>query len=143
MGRIVAAAASKHLTPLTLELGGKSPVIVDSTAEVDIAAKRILWGKINNAGQLCVSPDHVLAERSIIPSLVEALKRHYASFFPEGALKTESYSRIISDSHFERLIDLIERTKGEIVLGGKNDGKRGIEPTVVTNVAKDDVLLQE
>lgn len=146
MARIVAAAASKHLTPLTLELGGKSPVLVDSTADISVAAKRILWGKICNSGQICVAPDYVLAERSIIPALVESLKHHYASFFPEGALASKSYGRIVSDSHFERLKDLIIKTKGEIVLGGKweqTKGKRGIEPTVVINVMEDDVLLQE
>jgi aldehyde dehydrogenase (NAD+) len=145
VARIVAAAAAKHLTPLSLELGGKSPVLVDSTADISIAAKRILWGKINNSGQLCVAPDYILAERSIIPALIESLKDHYASFFPDGALASESYSRIVSDSHLGRLVDLIKNTKGEIVLGGKweqSEGRRGMEPTVVINVTRDDVLLQ-
>ena len=146
MGRIVAAAAAKHLTPLTLELGGKSPVLVDSTAQISIAAKRILWGKISNSGQICIAPDYVIAERSIIPALVESLKYHYASFYPEGALESKSYSRIISEAHFERLKALIKTTTGEIVLGGKweeTEGRRGIEPTVVVNITRDDVLLQE
>lgn len=146
VARIVSTAAAKHLTPLTLELGGQSPVIVDSTADISLAAKRILWGKINNAGQICVAPDYILAQSSIVPSLVAAFKEHYDMFFPEGALASTSYSRIVSDTHFARLKNLLGSTSGKIVTGGKWDsesGKRGFEPTVVTDVAVGDSLLEE
>lgn len=146
VGRIISAAAAKHLTPVTLELGGKSPVIIDSTADISISAKRVLWGKINNSGQICVAPDYILAERSIVDALVEALKAHYHSFYPEGALKSDSYGSIVSDYHFERLKGLLRRTKGKIVVGGKWDeepGKRGFEPTIVVDVKPGDSLLEE
>ena len=143
VARIVSAAAAKHLTPLTLELGGKSPVIVDSTADISLAAKRILWGKINNAGQICVAPDYILAESSIVPSLIAAFKEHYDAFFPEGPLASPSYSRIVSEIHFTRLKNLLGSTGGKIVTGGKWDAERGFEPTVVTGVTVGDSLLEE
>ncbi|KAH9486012.1 Aldehyde dehydrogenase family 3 member I1, chloroplastic [Psilocybe cubensis] len=146
VARIIAAAAAKHLTPLTLELGGKSPVIVDSTADISISAKRILWGKINNSGQICVAPDYVLAEKAIVPQLIEAFKQHYRAFYPDGALNSNSFSRIVSDAHFERLKGLLKRTNGKIVFGGKweeGEGKRGFEPTLVVDVKEGDALLEE
>ncbi|KAF8166014.1 aldehyde dehydrogenase [Crassisporium funariophilum] len=145
VARIISSAAAKHLTPLTLELGGKSPVIVDATADVSIAAKRILWGKTNNAGQICVAPDYILAHSSIIPALENALKEHYKAFYPDGALASESYSRVVSDQHFARLKGVLGRTDGKIVMGGQweEGGKRGFEPTVVTGVKANDALLEE
>ncbi|KAF8801541.1 NADP-aldehyde dehydrogenase [Phlegmacium glaucopus] len=146
VARIVSTAAAKHLTPLTLELGGKSPVIVDSTADIFLTAKRILWGKINNAGQICVAPDYILAQSSIVPSLIIAFKEHYDAFFPEGALASASYSRIISETHFARLKDILGRTNGKIVTGGNwenEGGKLVFEPTVVTGVTVGDSLLDE
>ncbi|KAF8961613.1 NADP-aldehyde dehydrogenase [Flammula alnicola] len=134
VARIISAAAAKHLTPLTLELGGKSPVIVDSTADISVAAKRILWGKINNCGQLCVTPDFVLAEKSIMPALVEAFAAHLKTFYPEGAHESKSYGRIVSDEHFKRLKGLLSNTKGRIAAGGKLvQGERFMEPTVVVD----------
>lgn len=146
VARIVSTAAAKHLTPLTLELGGKCPVIVDSTADISLAAKRILWGKMNNAGQICVAPDYIVAQSSIVPSLITAFKEHYAAFFPEGPLASTSYSGIISEIHFTRLKALLERTTGKIVTGGKwenGDGNRRFEPTVVTDITPEDSLLEE
>ncbi|KAF4619978.1 hypothetical protein D9613_004641 [Agrocybe pediades] len=145
VARIISAAAAKHLTPLTLELGGKSPVIVDSSADISLTAKRILWGKINNSGQICVSPDYILAEKAVVPSLVAAFKEHYKAFFPDGALASDSYSRIVSDQHFERLKSILGRTHGKVALGGKweEGGKRGIEPTVITDIKEDDAVLED
>ena len=149
IARIISAAAAKHLTPVTLELGGKSPVLVDSTADIAVSAKRILWGKINNAGQVCVAPDYVLADASIVAPLVEALKQTLDAFYPNGALSgtsQASFSRIVSDAHAKRLKGLLERTKGTIVTGGKwgiIDGKHGLEPTIVTGVQPGDALLEE
>lgn len=121
-------------------------MIVDSTADITISAKRILWGKINNSGQICVAPDYILAERSIIPRLVDSFKEHYQAFYPQGALVSNCYSRIVSDAHFARLKGLLGRTQGKIVLGGKweeGEGKRGFEPTVVVDVKEGDALLEE
>jgi len=143
IARIIAAAAAKHLTPLTLELGGKSPVIVDGTFDISLAAKRILWGKINNAGQICVAPDYVLVVREKQEELIEAFKTACELFYPEGALNSTSISRIVSDLHFKRVKGLLEQTKGEIVFGGKTNEKRGFEPTIVKNVVEGDVLLEE
>lgn len=103
---------------------------------------------MNNAGQACVAADYVLAEKSIIPHLVEALKAAYYSFFPDegGALKSDSYGRIVSDLHFERLKGVLGRTNGRVVFGGNWDegpGQRGFEPTIVVDVKPGDALLQE
>ncbi|KAG5636061.1 hypothetical protein H0H81_009232 [Sphagnurus paluster] len=143
VARIIAAAAAKHLTPLTLELGGKSPVIIDGTFDIGLAAKRLLWGKINNAGQICIAPDFVLVLRDRQEELVNALKAAYDTFYPEGALNSISFGRIISDLHFNRLKGLLERTKGDVAFGGKTNEKRGFEPTVVSNVTEGDSLLEE
>ncbi|KAF8881169.1 aldehyde dehydrogenase [Gymnopilus junonius] len=127
---------NKYLDPsaFRVALGGVPEITrilelkFDSTADISISAKRILYGKINNSGQICVAPDYILAERSIVDALVESLKEHYRSFYPEGALKSDDYGFIVSDYHFERLKGLLKRTKGKIVLGGKWDeepGKRG------------------
>ncbi|KAG2102620.1 aldehyde dehydrogenase [Suillus cothurnatus] len=135
VARIIASAAAKHLTPLTLELGGKSPVIIDSAYDIDLAAKRILWGKCNNAGQICVAPDYVLVQRDKQDELVEAFRKHYNAFFPQG---------IISDLHHKRITSLLSRTKGEVVLQGRVDAaRRRLEPTIVKDVADGDSLLEE
>ncbi|KAG6852860.1 hypothetical protein C0991_008495 [Blastosporella zonata] len=143
IARIISAAAAKHLTPLTLELGGKSPVIVDGTFDIALAAKRMLWGKINNAGQICVAPDFVLVLREKQDELAAALKAAYDSFYPEGALNSASISRIISEGHHERLKGLLARTQGQIVFGGQTDDRKGFEPTIVKNVTANDSLLEE
>ncbi|KAF8878199.1 aldehyde dehydrogenase [Infundibulicybe gibba] len=144
VARIIAAAAAKHLTPMTLELGGKSPVIVDDTCDIELAAKRILWGKINNAGQICVCPDFVIINRRKQEEFIAALKKHHADFFPNGALKSDSFSRVVSDFHFSRLKNLLARSKGTVVIGGGTDERtRGLEPTVVKGVLDGDSLLSE
>ncbi|KAG1807970.1 aldehyde dehydrogenase [Suillus subaureus] len=144
VARIVASAAAKHLSPLTLELGGKSPVIIDSAYDIDLAAKRILWGKCNNAGQICVAPDYVLIQRDKQDELVKAFQKHYNAFFPKGALDSPSFGSIVSDSHYKRLISLLSRTKGEVVLRGRADAaRRRLEPTIVKDVVDGDSLLEE
>jgi aldehyde dehydrogenase (NAD+) len=144
VARIVASAAAKHLTPLALELGGKSPVIIDSAYNIDLAAKRILWGKCNNAGQICVAPDYILVQRDKQDELVKAFQKHYNAFFPKGALDSPSFGSIVSDSHYKRLTSLLSRTKGEVVLQGRTDAaRRRLEPTIVKDVAEGDSLLEE
>ncbi|KAJ7681882.1 aldehyde dehydrogenase [Mycena polygramma] len=141
IARIICAAAAKHLTPLTLELGGKSPVIIDPSFDINLAAKRILWGKAQNCGQFCVSPDYVLIPRAQQDKFISELKQWYAEFFPEGSLNSSSISRIVSPEHHARLTDLLKRSKGEVVLGGKTEGTAKIEITVLKNVPADDSLM--
>lgn len=144
VARIIASAAAKHLTPLTLELGGKSPVIIDSAYDIDLAAKRILWGKCNNAGQICVAPDYVLVQRDKQEELVKAFQKHYSAFFPKGALDSPFFGSIVSDLHHKRLSSLLSRTKGEVVLPGRADAaRRRLEPTIVKDVVDGDALLDE
>ncbi|KAG2344173.1 aldehyde dehydrogenase [Suillus weaverae] len=144
VARIVASAAAKHLTPLSLELGGKSPVIIDSAYDIDLAAKRILWGKCNNAGQICVAPDYILVQRDKQDELVQAFQKHIDAFFPKGALDSPLFGSIVSDLHHKRLTSLLSRTKGKVVLQGRADAaRRRLEPTIVKDVADGDSLLEE
>ncbi|KAJ6534209.1 aldehyde dehydrogenase [Mycena capillaripes] len=142
IARIISAAAAKHLTPLTLELGGKSPVLIDPSFDINLAAKRLLWAKGQNCGQLCVSPDYVLVPRTHQDALIAALKHWYAEFFPEGSMKSSSVSRIVSPAHHARLMDLLKRTKGEVVIGGKTEGTAKIDITVLKDVRADDSFME-
>ncbi|KAF7371198.1 Aldehyde dehydrogenase [Mycena sanguinolenta] len=142
VARIIATAAAKYLTPTTLELGGKCPVILDPATDIAIAAKRTLWGKAQNCGQVCVAPDYVLVPRVHQDAFIAAIKESCSQFFPDGSLASDSISRIVSPEHHSRLMDLLKRTKGEVVLGGKSQGLR-IEITVVKNVLADDSLMEE
>ncbi len=142
VGRIVMGKAAAHLCPVSLELGGKSPVIVDETADIELAARRLAWGKYLNAGQTCVAPDYVLVHRSRERELHEALKRHIAVQYGAAPLTDEDYPKIITDKHFERLSALL--ADGEIVCGGQTDAaSRRIAPTVLTNVSPDSPVMSE
>ena len=110
VGRIVMEAASKHLTPVTLELGGKSPAIVDETADLDTAAKRIVFGKFFNAGQTCVAPDYVLAHQDVHDALVNRMVSAIREFYGDDPKKTPDFGRIINDRHHSRLVGLLDRT---------------------------------
>ncbi|CAE7171007.1 unnamed protein product, partial [Rhizoctonia solani] len=137
VGKIVATAAAKHLTPVTLELGGKSPVIVDPASDMKLAARRILWGKATNAGQTCVAPDYVLVPREGQDALVKELQAVYKEFYPQGAKDSDSYSRIISTGHWDRVKGILDGTNGKVVVGGGADADREskfIAPTVVKDV---------
>lgn len=140
VGQIVYEAAAKHLTPVTLELGGKSPVIVTNTANFDVAAKRIVWGKFLNSGQTCVAPDYILIDEKIKDSFLDSLKEYIQKFkYTDGS---EQYTQIINDKNFERLIKLIDPEK--VFLGGKSDSsKRYIEPTILHNITWDDAVMKE
>ncbi|KAH7344940.1 NAD-aldehyde dehydrogenase [Rhizoctonia solani] len=145
VGRIVATAAAKHLTPVTLELGGKSPVIVDPASDMKLAARRILWGKATNAGQTCVAPDYVLVPREGQDALVKELEAAYKEFYPQGAKTSDSYSRIISTGHWDRIKGMLDETNGKIAVGGGKDADRQskfIAPTVVKDVNADDALMK-
>ncbi|WP_226064445.1 aldehyde dehydrogenase [Kaistella polysaccharea] len=140
VGQIVYEAAAKHLTPVTLELGGKSPAIVTSSADFEVAAKRIVWGKFLNAGQTCVAPDYILVDEKVKDSFLDSLKSYIEKFNYQP--DSEHYTQIINDKNFERLVKLINQEK--IFMGGKTDAaKRYIEPTILQNVTWDDAVMQE
>ena len=139
VGKIVYQAAAKHLTPVTLELGGKSPAIVDKTAKLDVAAKRIAFGKFLNAGQTCIAPDYILVENSVKDAFMKELTTTLERFY---AFEKDHYPTIVNDKHFERIKNLIDPQK--VAHGGKTDEKsRTIEPTVMERVTFDDRVMQE
>ena len=140
VGQIVYEAAAKNLTPVTLELGGKSPAIVTANADFEVAAKRIVWGKFLNAGQTCVAPDYILVDEKVKDSFFDALRAQIIKFdYQPGA---EHYTQIINQRNFERLIRFIDREK--VYLGGNYDlQKKYIEPTVLHNINWDDKVMQD
>jgi len=142
VGKVVMTAAAKHLTPVTLELGGKSPCIVDETTNYKVAARRIMWGKCLNAGQTCIAPDYVLVTEAAKAPLVAALKDALSSFFKGDSKASGDYSRIVSDRHFDRLVTLM--ANGTVLAGGESDKEsRYIAPTLLDDVALDAPLMQE
>lgn len=142
VGRIVYQAAAKHLTPVTLELGGKSPVFVLADCNLKISAKRLVWAKFINAGQTCVAPDYILVEKSIEKEFLLALKNEIEAQHQHSNDIAENYLRIINERNFDRLIKLIDKDK--IYLGGFTDReKRYIAPTVLANVSFTDAVMQE
>lgn len=144
VAKIICAAAAKHLTPVTTELGGKSPVFIDPKCDMKLAARRLLWGKIANAGQVCVAPDYVLVPREAQDAFVNALVETYKSFYPEDPATSDSYSRIVSQAHTTRIKRLIDGTRGTIVVGGAVDvEKRYVAPTVIRDVPVDDTTMEE
>jgi aldehyde dehydrogenase (NAD+) len=145
VGRIVMEAASKHLTPVTLELGGKSPVIVDKSANIPVTAKRIMWGKLMNAGQTCVAPDYVLVDRAVEGELVEAMVAAIESFYGVDPKFSPDYARIVNERHWDRLMGLLERKKSaEIAAGGTGDrSQRYVAPTILRGVSWDEPVMGE
>ncbi|MEB3282984.1 MAG: aldehyde dehydrogenase [Lyngbya sp.] len=142
IGQIVMEAAAKHLTPVTLELGGKSPCIVDSDVQLDYAAKRIAWGKFINAGQTCIAPDYLLVNRQIKTSLLEKIKENIQEFYGENPEKSPDYCRIISPGHFNRLAGFLQN--GKVIVGGQtNPEEKYIAPTVLDGVSWDDSVMQD
>ncbi|MEP7332164.1 MAG: aldehyde dehydrogenase family protein [Terracoccus sp.] len=142
VGRIVLEAAAKHLTPVTLELGGKSPTYVDDTADLEVAARRIVLGKFTNAGQTCVAPDYVLATREVLDRLTPLLARAIGDFFGADPASSPDYGRIIDGRHFDRLCGLIDPSL--VVAGGGTDARhRYIEPTVLDGVTGEHPVMQE
>ena len=144
IGRIVMEAAAKHLTPVTLELGGKSPCIVDKKAKIDQAARRILWGKVFNAGQTCIAPDYVLVHSSRKAELLTAFDRNLRKFYGGDPKGSPDYASIISMGHFDRLVSLLDSCGGTAVVGGEHDREaRFIAPTVLDGVPLDAPVMQE
>ena len=141
VGKTVMEAAAKRLTPVTLELGGKSPIIVDETANLPLAARRIAFGKVLNAGQTCVAPDYLMIEKSVEAPFIEEYKKALADFFPDGDMS--GMVRIINDKHFERVCNILDNS-GSIAIGGARDAEtRFIEPAVLTGVPVDSPAMQQ
>lgn len=142
VGREVLRHAAEYLTPVTLELGGKSPCIVDATANIRLAAKRIVFGKYLNCGQTCVAPDYLYCEASIRDELVQAIREEITAQFGADPLQNENYGKIINQKHFERILGLIDPAK--VVAGGNADAQAlRIAPTVMTDVTFDDAVMGE
>ena len=138
IGKVVMEAASKHLASVTLELGGKSPTIVDETAQVDAAAHRVAWAKYTNNGQICLAPDYVFVHESKKDEFIQKLTKNIEKFYGMDARRSESYARIVNNRHYQRLNGYLEDAKergATVAYGGRTDeGEDYIEPTVLTDV---------
>ncbi|NET88440.1 MAG: aldehyde dehydrogenase [Kamptonema sp. SIO1D9] len=142
IGRIIMQAAAKNLTPVTLELGGKSPCIIEPDVDLELTARRITWGKFINAGQTCIAPDYLLVHRSIKEPLLAGIKQCIQEFYTDNPATSQDYARIISDRHFARLQKLLH-SGGKVVVGGEiNPSDRYIAPTVIDGVNWDDEIMQ-
>lgn len=144
VGKIVMKAAAERLTPVTLELGGKSPAVIDHTANLDVAAKRIVWGKFMNSGQTCVAPDYLMVHESIKEAFIEKLKTTIRDFYGEDIQKSADFSRIVNERQYDRLHDLLEKSKDDLIFGGNTDrDDLYIEPTLFEADGFDHPLMQD
>lgn len=142
VGKSVMEKAARHLTPVSLELGGKSPCIVDETADLKMAARRIVWGKFLNAGQTCVAPDYVLVQHSVKKKFLHYIEKQIQKMYGMDPLENEEYSSIINMRHFKRISGLIDQTK--VIYGGNTDETSlKIEPTVMDGITWDDPVMKE
>lgn len=142
VGKIVYQAAAKHLTPVTLELGGKSPCIVDKNIHLENTARRIVWGKFLNVGQTCIAPDYLLVHKDIKEKLIAKIKETIVEFYTENPQESEDFGRIINERNFDRLKGLMDSQK--VIFGGKTDrDDLYISPTIMDNVSLDDPIMQE
>ena len=141
-GRAVMAAAAKNLTPVVLELGGKSPCIIDKDADIEVAAKRVAWGKSLNAGQTCIAPDYLMLHKNIKDKFLSELEKAFRELLGDDPQKSEHFVRIVNDAAFERLKGYL--ADGEVVFGGKTDkSERYFSPTVLDHVSPDSPVMQE
>ncbi|MDN4492319.1 aldehyde dehydrogenase [Ureibacillus aquaedulcis] len=144
VGKVVMRAAAERLTPITLELGGKSPTIVDQTANLEVAAKRIIWGKFNNTGQTCVAPDYLLVHSSIYDRFVKELQDTIVQFYGEDAQSSGDYGRIVNSRHFSRLQKLLSAEKDKVTYGGNIDEENlYIEPTILENIDWSSPIMED
>lgn len=142
VGKIIMEKASQRLIPVTLELGGKSPTIVHKDASVDLAAKRIVWGKFTNAGQTCIAPDYLYVHHEVKADLIRSMKKYIQEFYGEHPLKNPDYTKIVNASHFERLSNYL--TSGTTVVGGAVDERQEkIAPTILDQVTWADPVMQD
>ena len=141
-GRAVMAAAAKNLTPVVLELGGKSPCIIDKDADIEVAAKRVAWGKSLNAGQTCIAPDYLMLHKNIKDKFLSELEKAFRELLGDDPQKSEHFVRIVNDAAFDRLKGYL--ADGEVVFGGKTDkSERYFSPTVLDHVSPDSPVMQE
>lgn len=142
LGKMVMEAASKHLTPVVLELGGKSPCIIDKSADLKVAAKRVAWGKALNAGQTCIAPDYLMIHEDVKDKFLKLLVKEWKHLLTKDPQKAKHFVRIVSDKALERLIGYMDN--GTIYHGGKYDKEtRYLSPTILTNVSEDAPVMQE
>lgn len=142
VGKEVLRKASENLIPTTVELGGKSPCIVDETANINLTAKRLVFGKFLNCGQTCVAPDYVFCHESVKGKLITAIKKEIASQYGVSPLNNKDYGKIINEKHYNRLTQLIDSEK--VIIGGNSEKETlKIEPTVMQNVSWDDEIMKE
>jgi aldehyde dehydrogenase (NAD+) len=142
VGKIVAKAAAENLTPVTLELGGKNPCIIDETANLKLAAKRIVWGKFVNAGQTCIAPDYILIQKDMKSHFIDYLKEEITKAYGENPNESPDFARIINAKNWQRLVDMIE--PGKVVFGGQSNLKEGyIAPTLVEETSTESTIMQE
>ncbi|MGP4072407.1 aldehyde dehydrogenase [Piscibacillus sp. B03] len=142
VGKIVMEKASKQLIPVTLELGGKSPCIVDRDAKIEYTAKRIVWGKFVNAGQTCVAPDYLLIQESIKQKLLDQIKIEVEKMYGENPLQSGEYTKIVNDKHFDRITNYLD--EGNIIYGGETDRtNRLINPTLIDNIDWNSKIMQD
>ena len=142
MGREVLRSAAEYLTPVTLELGGKSPCIVDATAKIPLAARRIVFGKYLNCGQTCVAPDYILVERSVKDEFLVYLKKWIVRMYGADATENDAYVKMINQKHFDRVTGLIDPKK-VVFGGGRNERTMQIQPTILDDVTAEDAVMQE
>jgi len=142
VGKQIMSMASEHLTPVTLELGGKSPAIVHSDANLEVSAKRLVWAKFFNAGQTCVAPDYLLVQKDVKATFIELLVKNIKVFYGDNPVESESLTHIVNDRRFATLLGLMQ--EGTIIHGGgNNSGTRFIEPTLICDVTLDSKIMQE
>ena len=144
VGRLVMGRAAVRLTPVTLELGGKSPAYVDRSANLEVAARRLVWGKFMNAGQTCIAPDYLLADEAILEPLLGAMTEMVRELYGEEPRNSPDYGRIVDDRHFARLESLLATSGGRLVCGGEVDrASRYFAPSIITDLASDSPLMAE
>ena len=144
VGTIVAKKAAETLTPVTLELGGRNPAIITKYAEPRLAARRLLWAKLLNAGQVCVSQNYILVDKEILAEFLRQLELAWQEFLPQGAENSDDYGRIVNERQWDRIKSMLDATKGKVLMGGKTDrSKLFFEPTVVQVESTDDPLLKD
>jgi aldehyde dehydrogenase (NAD+) len=142
VGKIIARAAANNLTPITLELGGKSPAIIDASCDIKISAQRLIWAKFLNAGQTCVAPDYLLIDKKIEIEFLDEIKKNINKYYKSYSSSVENYTRIINERHFDRIVNLIDKDK--IFIGGTYSKEDlFISPTILRNIKWDDDIMQE
>jgi beta-apo-4'-carotenal oxygenase len=145
VGTIIAKKAAETLTPVTLELGGRNPAIITKNADPRLAARRMLWGKVHNAGQVCISQNYIMVEKEILPAFIEQLKIAIKEFYPNGTKSSPDYARIVNKRHFLRIKKMVDDSRGKILLGGEMDeAENYIDLTVVrVDDEKDSMIIDE